>query len=169
MSRDSESKISSLSFGDLIEASGFFLIDALKIQNLESDLEKIAQRENFSLEDFSKLADNLSNDREELKKLLNLILLTSIENNEEKVKEAIAGAGQKQGITEIAVISSLAMMFIIKLYQMRQTKSKKSEEEEFNIEETSDGYKLSYKKKTMYANTNSGLGKFLEQILGKSI
>jgi len=166
MKNEIKSKIKNLNDNDLVEASGYFLIDKLGILQLP-DIEETIQKEGLSTEEITSLIEQVGSDREEYRNLLRFILLSSIEENEPEIKLAIEGAGQKQGITEIVPVLSLAMAFIIELYRMSQTKSIESEKEEVEFEKASDGYKLTYKKESIYTKPGSALGKIIEMILKK--
>lgn len=161
-------QIDALLDSDLVEASGYYLVDTLGVQSadeVEEMLSKYCEELGADLIALEVIRNDLIHDRDSYRKLLRFLLREATQESDEQrqhVGEALESTGQKQVVTDLFLIMSLAILTTIQMTLLLYTKGKEKEVKKVDIEKKPDGsIHISMEEETIYTSSSTSLGSFL--------
>lgn len=167
MTNEITPQIEDLLDNELIEAAGYYLSEKIGVyseEQMKERLSVICQQSDADFSDVLDVINDLSKDRESLRELLRVLLSDAAKESEEEkqnVQTALAGAGQKQDITEVMLVAGMAAVILITY----QTKGKEKHKIKIELEEDSNGKcKFKLEEETVYVSIGSVLGQLLNII-----
>ena len=163
------SQIDALPDSDLLEAAGYYLGDSVGVQSVsevEDMLARYCDELGADISTLEVIRHDLVHDRESYRKLLRLLLREATHEGEEErrqIAEAIESTGQKQVVTDVFLVMSLAILATMQIMTtLLLTKGKQKEVRKVDIEKKPDGsIHLSIEEETTYTNSSTALGGFL--------